>query len=68
MESNTYQVRNRDFERFLYAHEIDFLSSHYDPDGTCVWVYEDNDYFRHVLQEWMIVLDRKALRRKGRKE
>lgn len=60
----TYEVRNREFERFLFAHAVYFISSHRDPDGTFVWVYEEDDYFRHLLQEWLVVLDRKEFLKK----
>ncbi len=61
------QVFSRHLERFLYAHEIVFVSSHRTYDGAMVWEYVPDDFTRHVVAEWKEVQERRQ-HRLGKKE
>lgn len=60
------QVYSKYLERFLYAHEILFVTSHRTYDGMMVWEYAPDEFTMHVIDEWQEVLKRKQERRNNR--
>ena len=58
------EVKNRRLEQFYFTHGVDFVSCRKDPeDGLTVWVYEDNEENRHILEEFKTAIRRREAKR-----
>ena len=58
------EVRNRKLEQFYYAHGVDFMDCRKDlEEGLTVWIYEDNEENRRILDEWKLAIRRREAKR-----
>lgn len=67
MTNSTFKIRDRRFEQFLFFHDIFFITSYREEDGSMVWEYTDTQDFRHVLMEWKEILRKRELRKSNGK-
>ncbi len=62
--SNIFETSSRKLENFLFAHDIQHIGFYKNKlDGLTVWQYNIDEYFKHVLREYGIVLSRRNERR-----
>ena len=58
------EVRNRRLEQFYFAHGVDFMDCRKDQEeGLTVWIYEDNEENRRILDEWKLAIRRREAKR-----
>lgn len=67
MESKVFRVRDKRLEQFLFCHDIFFVSSWRDEDGSMVWEYDDSPMLRSVLTEWKDIVYHRELRKRNGK-
>ena len=60
MENTTITTKSRKLEQFFYAHGVDFIDWHKDPDdGMTVWVYPRNEETEHIAEEFKVAVQRR---------
>lgn len=59
-----YTTMSRDFEQFLFAHDVFFVRSYRTADGATAWQYENTPYLQGILKEWQEILEQRRLRQK----
>lgn len=60
---NTITTKSRRLEQFFYAHGVDWKGSFYDDEGMPVWVYEDNEENRRIVDEFKTAIARREAKR-----
>lgn len=66
MNSKIFETSSRKLENFLFAHDIQHIGFYKNElDGLTVWQYVVDDYFKHVMHEYKIVLSRKKAKREN---
>ena len=66
MNSKIFETSSRKLENFLFAHDIQHIGFYKNElDGLTVWQYRVDEYFKHVMHEYKIVLSRKKERREN---
>ncbi len=68
MHRNKYyiEIRNRKAEQFMYAHAVDYTIMTKDPDGITVWLYDDTEENRRIVEEFISAQEKRQRMRKHR--